>query len=96
MSEDDADFQRILKTQGRKEQQLALDNPEPYNDETSEMLAWFDVEIQRRGFVVAGKKAVDILASAIPSPLETSVDGVVGKRPRRKANGADVIANMGH
>ena len=50
---DHPDFVRILKTQGRKAQQEAMDTPEPYNDETSEMLAWFDVEIKRRGFKVA-------------------------------------------
>jgi hypothetical protein len=53
VSENDPDFQRIIKTQGRDAQQAAMDNPEPYNDETSEMLAWFDVEIKRRGFKVA-------------------------------------------
>lgn len=47
------DFKRIVATQGRKAQQAALDNPVAYNDETSEMLAWFDVEIKRRGFKVA-------------------------------------------
>ena len=52
-NEKDADFKRIVSTMGRKAQQAALDNPEPYNDETSEMLAWFDVEMKRRGFKVA-------------------------------------------
>lgn len=47
------DFKRIVATQARKVQQDALDNPVAYNDETSEMLAWFDVEIKRRGFKVA-------------------------------------------
>ncbi len=50
---DDPDFNRIVNTQGRKAQQDAMDNPEPYNDETSEMLQWFDVEMKRRGFKVA-------------------------------------------
>jgi hypothetical protein len=50
---DDPDYLRIVKTQGRKAQQAAMDAPEAYNDETSEMLAWFDVEIKRRGFKVA-------------------------------------------
>jgi len=53
VSADDKDFVRITKNQGRVGQQKAMDNPEPYNDETSEMLAWFDVEIKRRGFKVA-------------------------------------------
>jgi hypothetical protein len=50
---DHKDFKRIVGTQGRKAQQDALDKPVAYNDETSEMLAWFDVEIKRRGFKVA-------------------------------------------
>lgn len=49
----DKDFVRICKTMGRKAQQAAFDNPTAYNDETSEMLAWFDVELRRRGFKVA-------------------------------------------
>jgi hypothetical protein len=53
VSEDDADFKRICATQGRKVQEEAMKNPVAYNDETSEMLAWFDVEINRRGFKVA-------------------------------------------
>jgi hypothetical protein len=53
VAHDDKDFLRILKTQGRQAQQAAMDDPEAYNDETSEMLAWFDVEIRRRGFKVA-------------------------------------------
>jgi hypothetical protein len=47
------DFQRIKKTQGREAQLDALKNPVAHNDETNEMLAWFDVEIRRRGFKVA-------------------------------------------
>lgn len=50
---DDPDFLRITKEHARAPQQKALDEPEAYNDETSEMLAWFDVEINRRGFKVA-------------------------------------------
>jgi hypothetical protein len=53
VNKDDKDFMRIVKTQGRKAQQEAMDNPVAYNDETAEMLAWFDVEIKRRGFHVA-------------------------------------------
>jgi hypothetical protein len=49
----DPDYIRICKTQGRAAQQEAMDNPVAYNDETAEMLAWFDVEIKRRGFHVA-------------------------------------------
>lgn len=53
VSADDKDFVRITKTMGRKAQQAAMDKPEAYNEETEEMLSWFDVEIKRRGFKVA-------------------------------------------
>lgn len=53
VSPDDKDFVRILKTQGRAAQQEAMDKPVAYNDETDEMLRWFDVEIKRRGFKAA-------------------------------------------
>ena len=53
VSDDDPDFVRICSTQGRDAQVQALEEPEAYNDETSEMLAWFDVEMKRRGFKVA-------------------------------------------
>lgn len=53
VSADDKDFLRIVKTMGRKAQDEALESPEAYNDETQEMLSWFDVEVRRRGFKVA-------------------------------------------
>jgi len=53
VSADDKDFVRIVKTQGRVAQQAAMDKPLAYNQETEEMLAWFEVETNRRGFKVA-------------------------------------------
>lgn len=53
VSEDNKDFQRIIKTMGRKAQKAALDNPEYYDNETEELLSWFDAETKRRGFKVA-------------------------------------------
>lgn len=50
---DDPEFKAIIKAGGRKAQQAAMDAPEPYNDETSELLAWYEVETRRRGFKVA-------------------------------------------
>jgi len=47
---DNADFKRIVAAGGRAVQQDAMDNPVCFDDETSELLAWFDVEIKRRGF----------------------------------------------
>ncbi len=45
---DDADFRQILE-EGREKQIEALQNPEPYDDETKELLGWFDIEVQKRG-----------------------------------------------
>lgn len=49
---DDADFNRIIATQGRAAQVEALDNPVAHDLETAELLSWFDVEMGRRGFSV--------------------------------------------
>ena len=44
----DAEFQRIVKTGGRKAQQAGLDAPTCYDDETTELLSWFDEERAKR------------------------------------------------
>lgn len=44
----DADFRRILKTGGRAAQQNGLDHPVCYDDETTEMLSWFEDERAKR------------------------------------------------
>lgn len=49
---DDADFVRLCTTQGRQAQIDALADPICYNDETSEMLAWFDDTVKTRGMGV--------------------------------------------
>lgn len=53
VSADDPEFQRIVSTGGRDAQRAAMEKPEPYDDETEELLGWFDTEIKRRGFKVA-------------------------------------------
>jgi hypothetical protein len=50
---DDADYIRIVAEGGREAQLAALESPQPYDSETEELLAWFNVEIRRRGFKVA-------------------------------------------
>ena len=50
VASDNPDFKRVMAEGGRKAQVEALQNPVAYNDETSEMLAWFGVEFNRRGF----------------------------------------------
>jgi hypothetical protein len=44
----DPDFKRIVETAGRAAQIEALAHPEPYDDETSELLTWFTEEFSRR------------------------------------------------
>lgn len=44
VDKDDADFKRIVKEGARKAQQAAMDNPVCYDDETTELLSWFDSE----------------------------------------------------
>lgn len=48
VDESDARFQSLLKSAGAKEQTKALDNPVAFDEETEELLAWFDSEIIRR------------------------------------------------
>lgn len=52
VADDDPDFVRIVSTQGRAAQQEALEFPEPYNEETAQMLTWFSSEMKKRGHKV--------------------------------------------
>lgn len=49
VSEDDPAFQHIIKHGGRAAQIAAMDSPEPYDQETRELLSHFTSEINRRG-----------------------------------------------
>lgn len=49
----DAAFDEIIKLGGREAQVAAMASPEAYDSETQELLSWFDVEVDRRGFKVA-------------------------------------------
>lgn len=53
VASDDEAFLHIQSTGGRAVQVAAMDAPEPYNDETQELLSWFGAEVNRRGFKVA-------------------------------------------
>ena len=46
--ESDKEFQRVLKL-GRSEQQDALDDPVPYDEDTAQLLSWFVAEAKVRG-----------------------------------------------
>jgi hypothetical protein len=45
---DDAEYQAIVKAAGRKQQVDALENPIPYDDESAELLSWFEDERSKR------------------------------------------------
>ncbi len=50
---DDPEYQAIVASGGRAVQKAALADPVAYDDETSELLAWYNTEVKRRGFKVA-------------------------------------------
>jgi hypothetical protein len=50
---EDADWKRIVATGGRKVQIAAMQAAEAYDEDTAELLTWFDAEVRRRGFKVA-------------------------------------------
>jgi hypothetical protein len=52
-SPDDPEFRRIVESGGRDAQLAAMESPECHDDETEDLLAWYDVEVKRRGFKVA-------------------------------------------
>jgi hypothetical protein len=45
----DPEFVRLMKL-GRVEQDAAIHNPVPYDDETERLLSWYTTEVKRRGF----------------------------------------------
>lgn len=53
VGKDDADFVRIMKTGGRAAQQAAMNEPHPFDEESADLLSWFEAETKRRGFKVA-------------------------------------------
>lgn len=44
-----AEWQEIVDKGGREAQQEALENPEPYDHETADMLSWYVPEMKKRG-----------------------------------------------
>lgn len=53
VSADDPRLIEIMQTGGRQAQQAAMADPVAYDATTEELLAWYDVEVKRRGFKVA-------------------------------------------
>lgn len=48
VSDDNKDFRRIVSEQGRKPQLIAYEKPNFLDDETAELITWFQEEVQRR------------------------------------------------
>lgn len=48
VDEQNEDFQRIMATGGREAQQTAMEVPVAYDDETTELLSWYDTELASR------------------------------------------------
>lgn len=59
--DDDAEFKRIVKTQARAAQRAAYDKPVYFDEDTEELLTWFEAEVSRREKEVpsSGKKKAD-------------------------------------
>lgn len=50
VGEEDPRYLHVIKRGGRAAQIAGMDDPTPYDRETEEMLAWYEVESKRRGF----------------------------------------------
>ncbi len=48
VSQDDPEYLAIINAGGRKAQEDAVQNPTPYDDETAELLSWFEHEKANR------------------------------------------------
>lgn len=79
--DDDADFIRILKTQGRVPQLEAIAAAAPYDDESEELLLWFKEEVKNREKVVPSdlSDGANFDPSVNPSPESLKV--------KKKGNG---------
>jgi hypothetical protein len=63
-TDDDDDWHRIVATGGRAVQQAALETPIFYDEDTQELMEWFDAEIDRR------RRTPEIALEAIPEDTE--------------------------
>jgi hypothetical protein len=53
VADDDPRYLDVVNRGGADVQRAALESPEPYDDETSELLSWYAGEVARRGFKAA-------------------------------------------
>lgn len=50
---EDPELKAIMKAGSRAAQLEAMEQPDPYDQETGELLSWFNIELRRRGMKVA-------------------------------------------
>jgi hypothetical protein len=86
-TEDDPEFQHLVKHCGRGAQLEAIANPAPYDSETAEYLAWFDEEVIRRGNADAIAKA------AKAEKADRAAMKALGGKRSRNAPAADLHGN---
>jgi hypothetical protein len=60
VSANDKDWNRIVKSQGRKVQVEAMNSPQAYDAEAEELLAWFSTELLKRDSRPASELADDV------------------------------------
>ncbi len=93
---DDAEYKRIVKTQGRVVQEKAYLTPTFYSEEAAELFEWFTKEVKLREKVPVSMREDDEDDTVMP-PLETGTDIPVPqlqaqvKAARRKGNGGEVL-----
>lgn len=56
VNDDDKELLEIIKQGSRQAQIAAMENPEPYDLESEELLSWYDDEATRRGFKLSVAK----------------------------------------
>ncbi|MGH6628404.1 MAG: hypothetical protein ACREB3_01580, partial [Burkholderiales bacterium] len=52
-TEDDHEFIEVIKSGGRAAQIEAMEAAKPYDEESEELLVWYNSELKRRGIKVA-------------------------------------------
>jgi hypothetical protein len=77
VDQDDKTLRRIMATGGRAAQEAALAKPVAYDDETTEMLSWYDAELANRK-----QKGADTHVIAASDGSTDRVHSTVGKRAR--------------
>jgi hypothetical protein len=82
VGEDDEDWHRIVKSGGRDVQVAAMEKPPFYDDDTRELVEWFDEEIERRRRTPAIALEEAELPESLTDGLDVFVEGEEGPESR--------------